>query len=229
MTDAEFPRKDVVIQGEPGLATAAGLAGTVLISTAFWRYWLDIAIAELDRAVNARNLGLAARAAGDEVGNAIRSETNASLVATVAAAACVESFSKTIAARAAMNFGSLGKTSKATSAVLSTVFDVDPKGLEDRLRRLFDDRNEAIHSAETDDPTVPHPLGVSTGKGNAFFTVERAAEAVTLAAQLLNECANAPKPNPHNSVVNSRLEGHRASLAERASAVQAIIGRIGQQ
>ncbi len=227
MSDEEFPRKDVVIQGEPGLATAAGLTGKVLISTAFWRSWLDIAIAELDRAVDARNLGLAARAAGQEVGTAILSETSASMVAAVAAAACVESFGKTIAARAAMNFGSLGKTSEATSAVLSNVFDVDPKGLEDRLRRLFDDRNEAIHSAETDDPTVPHPLGVSTGKGNAFFTVERAAEAVTLASQLLNECANAPKPNPHTSVVSSRLDGHRESLTERAAAVATLIGRIG--
>ncbi len=219
-----LPHRDQVIQPESVQPTLTVFAPTVTISTPFWLYWLDIAIEQLDAAVRARSEGKAARAEGGDVGTAIMDETRAAMVATVASAACIESFYKTVAALIECDLKGSGPPAKAAFTVLIRSFAIDESELERGLQQLFDDRNEAIHSRETDDPTARHPLGVSTGRGNAFFTVERAGEAVGLAADVLEECAGAVRPGQEFMHLAQRMEGHTDAVRARAERVRRTAG-----
>ena len=153
-------------------------------------------------------------------------ETKAAMVAAVGSAGAVESFQKTVSGR--ILGASWRKRSAAERAfeVLTFAFDLEPRDLAIKLRQLFDDRNKAIHSAETDDPVEPHPLGTNTGAGNAHFTVERAAEASALATGLLLDCVSHVRTGAPFAGLKVRLGPHQEGLRERARQVAALKARL---
>lgn len=210
-------RKSAIVQGEVASATARGHAPTVLISTAFWLYWLDIAIDQLQTAMEARAPGSYERDSGTSVGSTLTAETRAGLVACVASAASVESFYKTVAELVGFTFEREGRPAKQAFQVLRHSFAIQlhDTDLERRLRQLFDDRNRAVHSPETDAPPMRHPAGVSTGEDHVAFAVERTTERVALAANLLRACVENVRPDPEFTSLAKRMNAFRGHLRTR--------------
>lgn len=205
-----------------GTVTATG-ALAVTVSTGYWSYWLDIAIEQLGIAAAARATGMAFHAAESDVSHAILPETKAAMVSTVGAAASIESFGKRVLELDATSKGTKPPDWKARDAttLLRTAFDVDEAFLDDRLKRLFDDRNAAVHAREEDHPPEPHPLGVSVGSGNAHFTFERALEAVSITLGVLDECCKNVRAGPEHARVAQMVEGVAKRLDERWERVKA--------
>ncbi|WBL35400.1 hypothetical protein O0235_11515 [Tepidiforma flava] len=201
------------------------------MSTPFWLYWLDIALAHMQEALRCRGDAARVQAAGGQYGEALIGETRASMVAAVASAACIESFAKTVAIRAGGDSAFRGKAARAVLDVLTTAFAIERAVLEKRLRQLFDDRNSAIHSGETSSASAPHPLGVETGRANAYFTVERAAGAIGLAADLLEECVaravGGDEPSPAAGLMRARASDVDVRVAQIRECVLQIQGRAG--
>ena len=211
-----LPRQHAVVLGVTAHAAPTGLAPTITVSSAFWLYWLDIAVEHLEAAATARAKGLEARAVGADVAPALLPETQASMVATVGAAACVESFTKRVLyLEATSGKEPLVWTAKEATNLLGTAFDVNATFLDDRLKRLFDDRNAAIHAREEDLPPEPHPLGVNSGSGHAHFTFERALEAVEMALEILEQCCGNARPGAEHASVAQMVAGIATRLNER--------------
>ncbi|MCX7801335.1 MAG: hypothetical protein N2109_13475 [Fimbriimonadales bacterium] len=195
------------------------------ISTPFWLYWLDIARAQLEEALRCREEAARVQAVGGQYGEALTGETRAAMVAAVASAACIESFAKTVATWAGDDSAFRGPAARAAFEILARSFAIEQAALEERLRRLFDDRNSAIHGGETSGESAPHPPGVATGPGNAFFTVERAAGAIRLAVELLEGCVAGAEGDDVSSRLAGRLRAHAPGIGGRVAEIWEAVRR----
>jgi hypothetical protein len=170
-------------------------APTILMSTAFWLYWAEIAIEHERQALLHRE-----SSDRSDPGTSMMQETKASMVSLTACAHALDAFYgkfadqvTTDAVRMTWSKNRLGRE-KRIIETLKLGFRVNAATWRNEIKWLFKERRDpAVHHGEKTRPVVPHPVGVHSGQEMVDYSAEACDRAVTLMLDVLDKCTAAPK------------------------------------
>lgn len=161
--------------------------------TELWYVWCEIALEAEAEASQARLEALDAVRLGQSPASAIERETKGTMVAIIAVAAFLEALRNNLR-EVSSGPRKGGSVSKRIAMIVDHVAEAGPGDLEGRIEKLFDARNETVHSRATWAPLAMHPIGREMTEVAYRFRREQARDATQVMPDVLGAVVN-PKPD----------------------------------